>query len=362
MAIATLEDLRTILKGMPLENAQLAELPILETDETALAIEVNSANAESAWHQLRNAVERTERWPVLIVSWMGSASSWPKLLQEEDLFMRFPYSNELDQKHRNEYHLASSISKSKGISLEEAYLAIANKNLHDLAAESESIDEQLKHLPSSIIAASERVNLEQSLQAIARRIYEEERGYFQDILECYLDETRNRFGSAPDTELLSDLVANKTIQHSRDLEKWLFSWEISNFSDATLSISDDSSTYLEWFDVSQNSVTLMLLPTSRCWEVPAYLSWYGSESCSSELVIALLKHWHDKYGAELVSHYGTMLQFITRRVPETPEEAFQLAWEQATIAPCTIQLPGVSIRDHARSILHTKKWFIHERP
>ena len=104
------------------------------------------------------------------------------------------------------------------------------------------------------------------------------------------------------------------------------------------------------------------MPTINSWEIPAYISWYGAESCSSELVVALLKYWHEKYGAELVAHYGTMLQLVTQTLPTSPEEAFRLAWEQQVIAPCTTCLPGISLRNHAREMLHCHQWFLHERP
>ena len=65
----------------------------------------------------------------------------------------------------------------------------------------------------------------------------------------------------------------------------------------------------------------------------------------------LLKKWHEQYEAELVCHFGTMLNFIVAKPPNTSESAFELAWEQMVIAECTIILPGVSLRDHARSLL-----------
>ena len=57
-----------------------------------------------------------------------------------------------------------------------------------------------------------------------------------------------------------------------------------------------------------------------------------------------------------------MLQLVVKRKPATLEEAFQLAWEQVAIAPCTNLLPGVSLRDHAKALFHLDRWFLHERP
>lgn len=57
-----------------------------------------------------------------------------------------------------------------------------------------------------------------------------------------------------------------------------------------------------------------------------------------------------------------MLQFVVARRPATAEEALELAWQQYLVAPCTMLLPGVSVRDHARALLHIDRWFLHERP
>jgi hypothetical protein len=79
-------------------------------------------------------------------------------------------------------------------------------------------------------------------------------------------------------------------------------------------------------------------------------------------VIAVARHWRTKYGAELVANWGTMLQFHVNRPPTTIKDAFDLAHEQAVLAPDTTILPNVSLRDHARALLGRTEWFLHERP
>ncbi|MEA5508264.1 hypothetical protein VB715_00655 [Crocosphaera sp. UHCC 0190] len=56
--------------------------------------------------------------------------------------------------------------------------------------------------------------------------------------------------------ILENLINLRNIKNLRDLEYWLFNWEI-----------------------------------------PAYIHWYGASQYNSELVIALLKYWHEKYGS-----------------------------------------------------------------
>jgi hypothetical protein len=73
------------------------------------------------------------------------------------------------------------------------------------------------------------------------------------------------------------------------------------------------------------------------------------------------KAWQ-AYGAELVAHFGTMLQFVVSRPPQTLDQAFALAVQQNAVAPCTLALPGVSLREHVRALMCVDKWFLHERP
>ena len=76
----------------------------------------------------------------------------------------------------------------------------------------------------------------------------------------------------------------------------------------------------------------------------------------------MLDDWEQRYGAELVANWGTMLQLVVSRPPGTIEDAFALACEHQVFSVSTLGLPGVSIRNHARSLLHRHDWFFHERP
>jgi hypothetical protein len=64
----------------------------------------------------------------------------------------------------------------------------------------------------------------------------------------------------------------------------------------------------------------------------------------------------------MVASWGTMLQLEVTRPPQQLREAFELAVEQYAVASSTLDLAGVSIRDHARSLLHRTEWFLHDRP
>lgn len=120
--------------------------------------------------------------------------------------------------------------------------------------------------------------------------------------------------------------------------------------------------HLDWFSLQDDTRLILLLPTEHGWAAPAYIHWYGAEMSGSALTVALLRHWQQDYGAELVAHYGTMLQLQVERKPQSYREALELAWQQDTLAPCTLALPGVELYEHAWALMELDRWFLHERP
>ncbi|MBF0377438.1 MAG: DUF4253 domain-containing protein [Desulfamplus sp.] len=184
----------------------------------------------------------------------------------------------------------------------------------------------------------------------------------EDALEIALDSTQRQFGKIPFIEDRLSFLLNESLSTYYDIERWFFEWEINHCEDS-LALPEYGLAHIKWFEPT--SETLLLMPSLRGWETPAYINWFaagGAGRCNSQFIVALLDEWHSKYGAELVGHYGTMLHFVVDRRPSTPNEAFHLAWQHNMVAPCTTILQGVSIRDHARALLHTNKWFLHERP
>ena len=130
----------------------------------------------------------------------------------------------------------------------------------------------------------------------------------------------------------------------------------------TPAIAQTDTRHLDWYTPDRQTIPLLLLPTQESWNALAYLHWFGACTVGTPVAMRFLRQWHQKYGAELVCHYGTMLQLKVQSRPSTPEEAFELAWQQESLAPCTTILPGVSLREHARALLMVDRWFLHERP
>ncbi|BFM39580.1 DUF4253 domain-containing protein [Synechocystis sp. LKSZ1] len=292
------------LSVYPQALTSLRRLSIPASDHVALILEVDPPQALEVWQRLYAGVEQTQYYPVITESW-----------GEEDFFSRFYYQEE----------------KSQG-------------RLADVS-------------PRAIIAQADG----QSRESYLRERRQAETEYLETSVADALELTRRRYGQSPDPSEVTALIDQGQIQSRVDLEQWLWQWEQDAFEVSRV-MAPDYLDYLDWFSSSSPLTPVLLLPTPNSWDTLAYLHWYGACTCGTSMAIRFLEHWYRQYGAELVCHYGTMLQFRVKRRPQSPTAAFQLAWEQEALAPCTTLLPGVSLRDHARALMTVDHWFLHERP
>jgi len=306
-------DLRRVCADTPLQAARLAPVALPDSPEAVFAYDIAGQDPFAAWTCARERCDVTGLWPVLAIS-SGAGRSWVDALRSEDFFSRFHHAEEF----------------GGGLS---------------------------GNSPGEIIAAAQRLDV---VEMLSRVPYDDSIG-LDEALEIGLAGTQSLFGKAPAIDDPRAFLQRESITDTYALERWLFDWEIRN-GDDPLRLPEYGLSHISWFPAASENPALLLFPSLRGWEIPAYISWFGATRCNSQLIVALLRHWHAHYGAELVAHYGTMLQFVVSRRPATPQEALELAWQQYLIAPCTTLLPGVSVRDHARALLHTDRWFLHERP
>lgn len=76
-------------------------------------------------------------------------------------------------------------------------------------------------------------------------------------------------------------------------------------------------------------VHILLIPTDKSWEVPAYLRWGNWNACPPpEYHVLALKAWHERYGAELVGISGDTMDLHVARPPQSRDAALALAREQ----------------------------------
>jgi Domain of unknown function (DUF4253) len=169
-----------------------------------------------------------------------------------------------------------------------------------------------------------------------------------------------RFGTAPSVDEVCALHNAGELRTDSDLEYLLLKSEIDRFGPTAL--SPETTAYLDWLDFNEDSQYVAVLPpTNHSWEAFVYLGWYGAEERPAAMAAAL-RGWHDRFGAELVCSFGTVLQLRTQRRPRDIDEAFQLAIEQMNFVSDAPALHGVSLRDHARALLALDKWFLWAKP
>jgi hypothetical protein len=207
--------------------------------------------------------------------------------------------------------------------------------------------------PSEILEKSKSENF----QSIVERHDENASMYLLDCLdnEFYSfvpkSETKNMMNLAEEM-----LIAGKNNTYI-EFNKWLLSIEEENGGKELI---DDR--YMDWYKPEGQRQALILLPITKNYEILAFIHFFGAESFGSSKAIAMLRYWHEKYGAEIVGHYGTLLNIKVKSVPECIEEALGLAIQQEAFAECTTIPAGVNIRDHARLLMKKKQWLLHQRP
>ena len=302
--------IRRVLAALEYGDNEILKLDIEGASEKAYSIEVKGKEAIDLWAEFRTLFDETGMWPVVYASWGNATSTWREAVLNEQIFMRRPFS-------------------------------------WDPGNEDKDVS------PKQIIARSKNCSGAEIIKNYDS-IYSED---LFETIEYELEKTKNTFGSCPALE-----DAHQVAEKEKSIvayEKWLLNWELDNYPNIT---ADSESGYISWFEPEGQRQSLLLVPVNQPSDVLAYMHWFGAESVGSEVVISQLRDWGEKYGAELVAHYGTMLQFNVASPPNDLQEAFALATEQVALAPCTLALPGVSIREHARCLLDNERWFLHERP
>ena len=104
---------------------------------------------------------------------------------------------------------------------------------------------------------------------------------------------------------------------------------------------------------------LALLPDARGWLAPAFLSFHSCEDRERAAALAAVqRRWEQDHGAELVAHWGTMLEYAVARPPTDPWDAYRLAGEQKDIAS-SLRMYRYEL---ALALPDNDTWFLHDRP
>lgn len=110
--------------------------------------------------------------------------------------------------------------------------------------------------------------------------------------------------------------------------------------------------------VPHPEVAIALVPTRNSWEAPAWLSFGAYNDCPEPAVhVALLRRWHERFGAEVHGMSGSILETIVARPPTDRDAALVLAGEQYAY-DYDIVTQGTGTVDALASTLHRgRTWF-----
>jgi hypothetical protein len=106
-------------------------------------------------------------------------------------------------------------------------------------------------------------------------------------------------------------------------------------------------------------VWIALLPIEEGWKAPALLPWGDwNESPPPAVHTAVLRDWNRRYGAELVSMTGDILELSVPRPPTTDEAALALAREQYSYAPDIVQQGVEDVETLAALLKNGHSWYL----
>lgn len=106
-------------------------------------------------------------------------------------------------------------------------------------------------------------------------------------------------------------------------------------------------------------VRLRLYPTAVPWEVFAYAPCGGWNDCPyPDEQLAMLRHWHTRYGAEVVSDRGTWYELFVPRPPRTRHAAHRLVQEMAHFGEETFYSHGPTAHpDPVEAVRGSHYWY-----
>ena len=283
----------------------------IEADGTALVAEINPDDWHQAWNAVRPHVDALGRWPVIL-----SIQRW------EDITTGWQFARDT------------------------------------FASSSPRLDMTVR----AIISRSESMNLDQAL-----RDEESMSGHRPTPEEATRDATaatQNRWGVSPSVSELRQAAAG-ALDAQLGVERYLLHWE-SRRGDLPKNVQEAMAHTRGYLEppppgAGDEPVTLILLPTTRPWEVYAYLEGLWNEP--PDRLVAAARRWHERYSAEPVQiHPGYATHLRVPRPPKDLEEAWQLAREHFLIAWDTFILAGITVRDYARALLEATDWYLKSKP
>jgi len=104
---------------------------------------------------------------------------------------------------------------------------------------------------------------------------------------------------------------------------------------------------------------IVLIQAAGGYEVPGLTGWAsdGSWHVTPADAVAILRHWHDRYGAELVAMWPGVQELAVSRPPVDPAAAMAVAREQYAYCPDVISQGAGSLADLMAIQVRARRWF-----
>ncbi|ESQ74080.1 DUF4253 domain-containing protein [Asticcacaulis sp. AC402] len=105
-------------------------------------------------------------------------------------------------------------------------------------------------------------------------------------------------------------------------------------------------------------VHIVLVPTDKSWETPAYLKWGGGNECPpAEYHVARLKLWHENFGADVAGMSGDVLNLRVRKPVQEKAEAIAVAKEQFLYCSDIVLQGTNDIATLAATLVGQRYWY-----
>jgi len=208
-------------------------------------------------------------------------------------------------------------------------------------------------------AVAETVDVDAAMAELTATVDAFRWGEWDEMVRFEVSGTTDTFSRGPGFDELTAALGDSPGLLS--LDRWLFAWEQREEANGAAADPPDTR-YLDFFiPPAGQACGIAFLPTPHAWQTVAWLPFWGAcDPPECARLIAVMRRWHDQWGAELVAHWSTMLEFVVTRPPTTSAEAYPIALGHHLLAGAT--LAGVSVRQHARVIVNRPTWFLHNRP
>jgi hypothetical protein len=105
-------------------------------------------------------------------------------------------------------------------------------------------------------------------------------------------------------------------------------------------------------------VVLGLIPTTRCWEVPAFLKYGGWNDCPYAYEhVALMRTWWEQYGAQPVGMSSDVIEMLVPRGPADRDAALELARAMYVYCPDIVLQGTQTLEALAASLMNSDVWY-----